>query len=398
MIDTYMTVQRPTSGSSSTAYGIIAFSHLRWDFVWQRPQQFLSRFAKRHKVLFVEEPFYDLAPAEEPNVTVNKVADNVWVASAHMPSNLVGTDAYEAVASTLIGKARDIVNTDGSLSRPLLWFYNPSDSLWALDSFAARGVVYDCMDELSQFAHAPAHLVAGEQKLLNRADVVFTGGYELLDRKSKHHSNAHVFGCGVEYDHFAQAQLEGQVPEDLRDLSRPRLGWFGVIDERFDIELLRGAAKLRPDWAFVLIGPVVKIDPATLPRDANIHYLGQKSYGELPSYCRGFDACIMPFALNEATEFINPTKALEYLATGKPVISTAVKDVVKQYAGLIDLVSTPEELVAICEERMREQPDEQRLKGILKARSCSWDSTVASMQQIIDQAISQRASGTAEIA
>jgi glycosyltransferase involved in cell wall biosynthesis len=258
---------------------------------------------------------------------------------------------------------------------------------WALGHFENSGIVYDCMDELSQFRGAPAELIENEKKLMNAADIVFTGGYELWMKKSKQHPNCHFFGCGVEYDHFAQAQNDQtRIPEDLKEVPRPIIGWFGVVDERMDYDLLKRAAELKPDWSFVIVGPVVKVDPYSLPTGPNIHWLGGRDYKELPNYCRAFGVCMMPFALNEATEFINPTKALEYLATGKPVVSTPVRDVVRQYPEMIQIAKSPEDFVD-CIERALKQPDQAMIrKGIERAREAGWERTVERMKDLIGEA------------
>ncbi|HEY3780765.1 MAG TPA: glycosyltransferase [Fimbriimonadaceae bacterium] len=374
---------------ANKSYGIVAFSHLRWDFVWQRPQQFLSRFANTHPVLFIEEPEFVLAENDLPLMRVSSPQNNITVARMILPTKLGNRGPeFEKVAHKLTQKTIDDLNSSGAFNSPLLWFYNPMDTPWAVNQFNRRGVVYDCMDELSQFKFAPANLVKNEQQLLATADIVFTGGYELWLRKQKQHLNTHFFGCGVEYDHFAKAQLdETPIPADLKNIEHPILGWFGVIDERMDYDLVAKAAELKPEWHFVLAGPIVKVDPNSLPQGENIHWVGQKDYAELPSYCKAFDICMMCFAINDATEFINPTKALEYLATGTPVISTPVKDVVRQYKDFVDIAETAEQFVTLAEQRLNEKPVERIQKGISKAQQSSWETTVARMQELIEEAV-----------
>lgn len=379
-----------TERFSEKAYGIIAFSHLRWNFVWQRPQQFLSRFARHHPILFIEEPEYNLEPGEAPRIQLDEVADNITVGKVQLAHDF-DRDRHAKVFPALAREMVERVNTNGAFDHPLLWFYNPMDAAWAIDSFDERGIVYDCMDELSQFKFAPANLVENEQKLIDAADVVFTGGYELWLRKSRQHPNAHFFGCGVEYDHFAKAQQdETEIPEDVERIRHPIIGWFGVVDERVDYDLVSEAAQMRPDWNFVLVGPVVKVDPNSLPKADNIHWLGQRDYSVLPNYCKAYDVCMMCFAINEATEYINPTKALEYLATGRPVVSTPVKDVVRQYAGLVDIAENAEQFVKIVEKALNAGDREKIDKGTAKARECSWETTVAKMRELIEEAVAQR--------
>jgi glycosyltransferase involved in cell wall biosynthesis len=379
--------------SGGVQYGIVALSHLRWNFVWQRPQQFLSRFAQSHPILFIEEPEFSLEENEAPRILLEQATDRITVGKVLLPKN----SPREGLENTLarLGKEMvETVNVDGAFDQPLLWFYNPMDSAWALDALNHRGVVYDCMDELSQFKFAPANLIKNEEKLIANADVVFTGGYELWLRKSKQHKNVHFFGCGVEYGHFAKAQnAETEIPSDVEHIAHPIIGWFGVVDERVDYDLIAQAASLRPNWNFVLVGPVVKVDPASLPKAANIHWLGQKDYSVLPNYCKAYDVCMMCFAINEATEYINPTKALEYLATGKPVISTPVKDVVRQYEGLVDIAADAKQFVELAEAALQSPDGEKTARGIAKARECSWESTVATMQELIEEAVARRESG-----
>ena len=370
---------------SERAYSIVVFSHLRWSFVWQRPQQFLSRFAETHPVLFVEIAEFD---APETRLELTSPMANVTVLNLHLPASMENTPA---VTEAIRQAVRDGMASLG-IERPLLWFYNPMDAGWALGQFGERGVVYDCMDELAQFRGAPPELIEREATLVAAADVVFTGGYELWLKKSKQHANTHFFGCAVEYTHFGQAQAEGPIPDDLAAIAHPRVGWFGVVDERVDYDLLREAAARRPDLQFVVVGPPVKVDPKDFPQAPNLHWLGGRDYKDLPAYCRGFDVCMMCFALNEATEFINPTKALEYLATGRPVVSTAVRDVVRQYEDTVAIAGSTEEFLATIDGALAGRQAEMVEKGIEKARGASWENTVGEMQRIIDEAIDRRSS------
>ena len=369
-------------------YGIVVFSHLRWGFVWQRPQQFLSRFAKKHQVLFIEEPFFDRPEGSDPEVTYHRVMPNVTVACPHVPGSWNRNPKLPQKLREFAREAIDHMNETGEFDRPLLWYYSPMDSSWSLGYFENRGIVYDSMDELSQFTGAPRALVDNENRLMDHTDIVFAGGYELSMKKKKRHGNVHFFGCGVEFDHFSQAQDAGTpIPPDIDFMPRPIIGWFGVVDERVNYSMVGEMARMRPNWSFAMVGPVVKVDPNLLPHFPNLFWLGQRDYSVLPNYCRAFDICMMPFAINAATEYINPTKALEYLATGKPVIATPVKDVVRQYSDLVDIVKTPEEFVAAIERNLKDPPLERIQRGIAKAQQSSWESTVSQMQNLIKDAI-----------
>lgn len=378
----------PADSRRTAGYGIVVFSHLRWGFVWQRPQQFLSRFARNHPVLFIEEPAFDVPEGEPARLELHQVMPNVTVACPHGPESM---SRDPALPDRLLGWAREAierVNARGDFDDPLLWYLSPMDAAWSLGRLPGRGVVYDCMDELSQFTGAPAQLVANEERLLRCADVVFTGGRALWERKRAQHNNAHFFGCGVEADHFGLArEATTAVPPDIDFMARPIVGFFGVIDERIDYHLLGEMARLRPEFSFAMVGPVVKIDASLLPHAPNLYWLGARDYAVLPNYCRAFDVCMMCFALNDATEYINPTKALEYLATGRPVVSTPIKDVVDQYADLMDIAATPEDFVA-CIERALAQPDPDRIaRGVALAQRSTWDAAVDKMQILIRDAL-----------
>ena len=378
---------------STDRYGIVVFCHLRWGFVWQRPQQFLSRFAKKHPILFIEEPFFDLPEGDDPRVELHRVMPNVTVATPHCSPAWATNKALPKKLREFAQEAIERMNEDGAYDKPLLWYYSPMDSSWSLGYFENRGVVYDCMDELSQFTGAPKALVNNEARLIEHADVVFTGGYNLGEKKKKQHDNVHIFGCGVEFSHFNKAQDPNtSVPPDIDFMSRPILGWMGVVDERVDYAMVGEMARMRPDWSFAMVGPVVKVDPNLLPHSPNLFWLGGRDYQQLPSYCAAFDVNMMCFALNKATEFINPTKGLEYMATGKPIISTRVKDVVNQWSDIVHLAGGAEEFVKAAQRCLEKQGDvEQRVqRGLELAQQCSWESTVAKMQNLITDAIGKK--------
>jgi beta-glucosidase/6-phospho-beta-glucosidase/beta-galactosidase len=372
-------------------FGIVVFSHLRWGFVWQRPQQFLSRFARKHKVLFVEEPFFDLPLGSEPRLDFYRVMPNVTVICPHLDGSWNRNAKLPALLRKFTEEGIEAVNDHGEFDQPLLWYYSPMDSAWSLGHFPNRGVVYDCMDELSQFTGAPKSLVENEARLMRAADVVFTGGYELGEKKQKQHDNVHAFGCGVDFPHFSKAaDVSTTIPPDIDFMNRPILGWFGVVDERVDYAMVGEMAKLRPGWSFAMVGPVVKVDPNLLPHSPNLYWLGGRDYQQLPNYCRAFDINMMCFAMNSATQFINPTKGLEYMATGKPIISTPVRDVVRQWSDVVRLATTAEEFVAAAEDALRAGSSDPRVKrGVELAKRSAWETTVETMHGLIGKAISE---------
>lgn len=357
-------------------HDLVVFSHLRWDFVYQRPQHLLSRLARGRRVFFVEEPEYTPGPAL---VTTSSPCAGVTVLRGRLPVEATGFgDAQMRMLAPLLRQCL----ADHDVREAVAWFYTPM-ALPLLDVVPARVVVYDCMDELSAFDHAPPQLLQREAELLQRADLVLTGGPSLYEAKRSRHGNVHCFPSSVDVDHFAPAA--GRVDES--DLAHPRLGFFGVIDERLDIGLIADLAAADPSWQIVMVGPVVKIDPASLPRAPNIHWLGQQPYAALPGLVQGWQVCLLPFALNAATRFISPTKTLEYMAAEKPVVSTAVRDVVKLYGNQIRVAGGTDSFIALCRAALAEDTA-QRWIRIATMRAAvtrtSWDRTADAMQSLVD--------------
>ncbi len=367
----------------SGPFDIVVFSHLRWDFVLQRPQHLLSRMAKKNRVIFIEEPVHDVHNA--PYWEVREEQNNVFVCRPHTSVAEHGfADAQFPVLKQLLPQ----LLKQQSISNYVVWFYTPM-ALPLVDDLSPRAVIYDCMDELAAFKNAPRELIEREKRLLKLADVVFTGGPSLYKAKVNRHPNVHCFSSSVDAAHFGSAQT-AVPPADQRDLPRPRVGYYGVIDERIDLELLDALAQSRPDWQFVMVGPVVKISHDDLPKHPNLHYLGQKSYAELPSYVGGWDVCMMPFARNDATKFISPTKTLEFMAAEKMIVSTPITDVAEPYGKLVYLGNTPSAFAAACEQAMNASQMERaaRLAGMREVLSkTSWDNTAQKMQALIEKAI-----------
>ena len=364
---------------------LICFSHLRWDFVHQRPQHLMERFARHRRVFFVEEAIP--TPHHLPYIEFHAFAGSaVTAVRPRLPERLSPEDA----AAALRGLLDQMVALLG-IRAPVLWFYAPM--MWPEAAHLAEGasaVVYDCMDELSAFAFAPPGLAANEAALMRAADLVLTGGQAIFEAKRLAHDNIHLFPSSVDQAHFRRARAPLDPMPDQAAIPVPRLGYAGVIDERLDLGLLARAAAARPDWSFVMLGPVVKIDPATLPRAANIHWLGQRDYADLPGYMAGWDVALMPFALNAATRFISPTKTPEYLAAGCPVVSTPVRDVARSYGALegVRLAEGVEEFVAACAEALAGgKAGGWRAEADALFADRSWDATQVAMASLLDAAI-----------
>jgi glycosyltransferase involved in cell wall biosynthesis len=357
---------------------LICLSHLRWDWVFQRPQHLMVRFARERRVFFVEEPWDTEGP---PRLDVRVTTEGVHVVVPHVPARGDATASAELVRALV-----DELVSEYAIRAPVLWYYTPMALAWARH-IPASAVVYDCMDELSAFAGAAEGLRRREVELIARADIVTTGGASLYEAKRHRHGNVHLFPSSVDVPHFAQARRAQADPPDQATIARPRLGYFGVIDERMDLDLLAGLAAMRPHWQVVLVGPTAKIDEATLPRGANIHYLGRKPYDVLPAYLAGWDVALLPFARNEATRYISPTKTPEYLAAGRPVVSTSIRDVVRPYGerGVVRIADAVEDFVAAVDACLA-APDASRDTADGLLRGMSWDATWSRMRELVAEA------------
>ena len=358
---------------------LFCFSHLRWDFVFQRPQHLLTRAAKTFDVIFFEEPIFEETCRAHLNVHDTK--EGVTVVTPKLPRGLC--------ASEVVMTQRRLLNMLIA-SRPtkptIAWYYTPM-ALQFTAHLDFDCVVYDCMDELSNFKNAPVYLRELEAELFLQADIVFTGGNALFEAKRQKHQNIHAFPSSIDRGHFAKARSTSGIsdPPDQKGIAHPRVGFFGVIDERINMDLLAEVARKCPNYQFVILGPVVKIDSATLPTASNIHWLGQKDYSELPHYMAHWDAGFMPFAINDATRFISPTKTPEFLAAGIPVVSTPIEDVVKSWAkpGLVSIAANATQMSAEIDRALRVDQSLWMKRVDLALASMSWDQTFAAMVALI---------------
>jgi protoporphyrinogen oxidase/glycosyltransferase involved in cell wall biosynthesis len=360
---------------------LIVFSHLRWDFVYQRPQHLISRMSRNYRVFYIEEPVHSPGASHWQYSTP---VPNLMICRPHTPVEAQGFHDAQLPSLRVL---MEELQQQFDVRHPLAWVYTPM-ALPLLAGLHAELVIYDCMDELAAFKNAPRQLVQRENALFKIADLVFTGGRSLFHAKRNRHPAVHCFPSSVDRDHFAAAADPGIEADVQRPLPRPRLGFFGVIDERLDVHLLERLAASHPDWQIVMVGPVVKIDPASLPRGPNLHYLGQQPYGALPQFLAGWDVCLLPFAMNESTRYISPTKTLEYMAAEKPIVSTPVIDVAEPYGRVVG-IGTGADFIKACELALGEKCDERServsdMRAVLQATS--WEKTVAEMQALIDRA------------
>lgn len=366
----------PTKAPRPVVQDLLCFSHLRWNFVYQRPQHLMNRARQEYRVWFIEEPIW----GNEFRVEIRPEHDRLHVVVPHIPH---GTP-FEIVQSFHRIMLTDL-RQQYQISTFTAWYYTPMALLFT-EHLTPAVTVYDCMDELSAFMGAPPQLLDLEKQLLQQADLVFTGGYSLHKAKQHRHPRVFAFPSSIERDHFGKARAKTESdPADQREIAHPRIGFSGVVDERFDRDLLARLAQQRPDWQFVILGPIVKIDPALLPQGPNVHYLGMKAYTDLPAYFAHWDAGILPFALNDSTRYISPTKTPEYLAAGLPVVSTPIRDVVSMYGypDFAQIADTAEAFEQALEQALAGQhpPSWAEVDQFLSENS--WDNTWQTMNRHI---------------
>ncbi len=379
---------QPEAASSHGKPLMLCLSHLRWDFVWQRPQHLLSRAALTHRVVVMEEPQY--GEVSEARLDLSTRLGGIEIAVPLLPYPCSEEEAVVTQRRLL-----DAFLADAGEGERTFWFYTPMAAAFTQPR-PEDLVVFDVMDELSAFRGASPAILERERELLGRADVVFTGGISLYEAKRDRHANVHAFPSSIDVAHFATARDARADAGPRSEAARPlHLGYFGVIDERLDLDLIADAADLRPDWKFTLVGPVVKIDPATMPIRPNLVWAGARAYMDLPGELSAWDVGLMPFALNEATRFISPTKTPEFLAAGVPVVSTPIVDVVRTYgaAGLVEIAATAEEMVTAAE-RLLAQPREPWLAAVdSHLTQGSWDTTWSDMTRLMQEAKLSNAAG-----
>lgn len=369
---------------------LLCLSHLRWDFVFQRPQHLLTRAAQSFRVIFVEEPIFVDVPA--PRLVLSPRDGGITVAVPHLPPGHTPTEVMRLQRELM----SELVKAEGKPQ--VLWYYSPM-ALSFSAHIEAPACLYDCMDELSAFRGAAPDLTLWERRLFARADFVLAGGRTLYQAKRRQHQSVTLLPSSIDTAHFDRARAKPDDPADQRDIPHPRLGFFGVIDERFDAELLGEAAALRPDLSFIMIGPVVKIDPESLPQAANIHWLGSKSYPDLPRYLGNWDVGIMPFAINESTRFISPTKTPEFLAAGLPVVSTPITDVVSPYgdAGVVEIASGAEDFVAQAASLLERPRGEWLARVDAMLANNSWDKSWQRVDRLIHDTLMLKAAPAAQV-
>lgn len=381
-------------------FDLIVASHLRWSFVWQRPQQLLSRLAKFHRILFVEEPVFALEGTVKPAALLEEPLPNLFVLTPQVLATECGeTPLWLWPCREEIDRQVNQALQTLNFQRRTLWLYTPTPD-FLVETVSPHMMVYDVMDELANFKFAPPQLKENEKRLLAHSALVFTGGASMYDAKKHLNPNTHLFASGVDGKHYASAcDPETQTPEWMDAIPSPRATYIGVIDERLDYDIIAQMAQAYPQVQFLMCGPVVKVDPAHLPQGPNLHYPGQQAYADLPRILKGSDICLMPFARNEATRFISPTKTLEYMATHRPIVSTSIPDVVRFYSDIVYLADTLEEfhqqIAAAFNEPAHERARRHRREEKILAEQ-AWDAIADNMETLMQTEWSKTSTGRAK--
>lgn len=357
---------------------LLVFSHLRWNLVFQRPQHLMSRFANFRRVYFIEDPVISRISIEK--LELAETPEGVTVVTPRIPETMNQAEQDNVMALFI----NQLISEEG-IEEYSAWYYTPMALNWTRH-LRPDFIIYDCMTELSKFKGNPEDIVERETELLSRASLVFTGGQSLFEAKKHLHHNIYPFPGGIDFDHFKKARDIDHDPIDQKDIPHPRLGYTGVIDERIDTKLLKELSALKPDWQFVFVGPITKVDPTSLPQAANIHYLGMKNYSTLPNYLAGWDCALMPLAKNDATRFVNTTKVPEYLAAGCPVVSTSIRDVVEPYGTrqMVAIADDPRDFIIQTEQTMKKNKNnsawQKKVDHFLS--QMSWDETWKKMSEL----------------
>jgi glycosyltransferase involved in cell wall biosynthesis len=364
---------------------LLCLSHLNWNHVWQRPQQLMTRFTQHYRVIYVDPPEIS---ANADTVQLQEISGEQGVRVLHpvFPKQHVESMAdYWRLWKELLPVVLDLAG-----QQVVMWVFSPyADQLVAQAKPQIKLAVYDCMDDLASFKDGSDEMREREAHLLSLANLVFTGGHSMYQARKDRHPHVHCFPSGVDVEHYRRVyDPSTTIPESVASIPHPQLGYFGVLDERINWDLIAQVAERRPDWHWVLVGPTAKVDPAELPVAPNIHYLGQQQYRDLPAFLKSFDVATMPFALNEATRFISPTKTLEYLAGGKWVIGSSVPDVVAFYSEIVAIADGVDAWIAGLEQIFQASP-EDLLKRMERARpvleQSTWDNIAGRMSALIDE-------------
>jgi len=369
---------------------LIVFSHIRWNCIYQRPQNLMSRLAYHYRVLFIEEPIYEQTVSRYPTLEYSCQGPNIEVLT---PRTGVPTAGFNQQQASILAPLLEEYLLANCIEDYAIWFYTPMAYSF-IDYLQPKAVIYDCTEIDSERDEDSMEWREMEEALVDHADTIFTSGPSLYDSKRDIHPNVHCLPNAVDMVHFSPERLlqtshsSTDVAQLQEKIGFPRLGFFGVIDERIDFDLLAKVAEARPDWNIVMLGPIKNVNESELPKYPNIHWLGMHSYERLPYFLATWDVCFLPYIVNDLTGFINPCQTLEYMAAEKPVVSTAIPDIAAMYEDVAHFVHTPKQFIEQCETLLSHTAVERSalVSGMLTAVwRMSWDNAVESVRRELDQ-------------
>lgn len=380
---------------------VVCISDLFWDEHWSSEQQIMSRLARRCRVLYVDRPVSILSfftgtsdasvgrqwlrwlgggmREEGPNLTVLTPAPLLPLRYNPFVNRINSWIRRQSIKRALRKAGGDT---------PVLWIYAP-DAGELVGTLGEGYSIYYCADDWgagSQWWNSGRDIRAREMELAAKVDLVVGTSTNIVKRWKETHRNTLLVTNGGDVDSFKVARNPNlEIPEDLKKIPAPRIGYVGFVDARFDTSLYTRLAQARPDWNFVIVGPLMEkqVNLAQLKRLPNVHFLGPRTRGELPSYLKGFDVCTIPYICNKLAESIFPLKLFEYLAAGRPVVSTGLPELAG-YVNSLHVTHTPEEFENAIEKSLTD-PLPAVSESFLSQNS--WEAKADSLWATIQRAI-----------
>ncbi|MEW6448454.1 MAG: glycosyltransferase [Bacillota bacterium] len=381
---------------------IICLSSVNWDPIWTRKQQVLSRLHPSNRILYVEPPGTLISPFKDPSYWGKWRPWGRWV-SRPRPNIYVFQPPFVLPFGNMyhwVGKLNqywlaawvNLAIHRLKIKHPILWTYLPGTA--AVARLIKHAVlIYDCVDEHGAYKGLVSERTIWklETELLRTADITFVTAPGLYQRRKDHARRIYYVPNAADVAHFNKAcDPETPIPEEIRRLPSPRLCFVGVVQEWVDTELLARVARERPEWSIVLIGPVAPgISLHGLDKMPNVFFLGRKPKEVLPNYLKGCEVCLNLFRKSTLTANVSPLKFYEYLASGRPVVSTEMP-AVEEFADLIEIAADAPGFITAVEKALAEENAGRREKRLARAREHSWEARVALMEEKIVQVLQEK--------
>jgi len=371
---------------------VMIVSSMPWGFLWQRPQQIASRLANRGFNVVYFHSCLDLSPIflirlfrEKSFFVIKRVNANLRVVNLFVPPFRGKLRFFTEKLGVIFFKTY-IKFFD--LKPSVALFYHPRDVflVGCLESMSVK-IVYDCVDDYSAFPGVgdPFTVLNDEWQLVKKSSVVIVASKMLHERISKANSNCILVSNGADFKHFNRAVNFKEKPSEIKNLNHPIVGFIGAIWDWIDINLICKLAELHPEYSILLVGPVY-YGGEKLRRFSNIFAIGHKPYEVLPQYLACMDVCLIPFKINRLTLASNPIKLYEYLAAGKPVVSTALPEVCENASDLVYIARDEEDFIRKVEEAVKEAESPNKelvMRRINFAKENSWEKRIETIEKLL---------------